>query len=103
MIFNFLKNLLFLMEKTLINTREENNDNSNNNNLNPLQINPFCDHFHHQINIMNQHVHPLNLKEPNQIPFPNELNPRHKHIGEDVDEFKHFRNIVAAFINYKVK
>ena len=64
--------------------------------------NPFTAHFHEKIHLLikpNNHIH---LKEPNQYPLPAELNPKHESLGQDLEELKHFRNVIAAFLNYKV-
>lgn len=66
--------------------------------------NPFNQHFHsQQANFpFNQKGEKKLLFEPNQIEFPKEIDPKHQGLVEDIAEFKHFRNIIATFLNYKV-
>lgn len=64
--------------------------------------NAFNLHFH---NMSHTHNIPLEKRivfEPNQIPFPETVDPRHQSLTEDIEEFKHFRNVIATFLNYKV-
>jgi len=72
----------------------------------PNYNNPFNLHFHATSNFPppqpNLHSEQRNLFEPNQIQFPEIIDPRHQGLTEDVEEFKHFRNIIASFLNYKV-
>lgn len=82
---------------------------SNNNNKesppqNPSQPynNAFNLHFHNITHMPNIPFEKRILFEPNQIPFPETVDPRHQSLTEDIEEFKHFRNVIAAFLNYKV-
>ena len=63
-------------------------------------------HFHTQTNLpFNPNMIPYEKNifiEPNQVEFPEKIDPRHEGLTEDIEEFKHFRNIIAAFLNYKV-
>lgn len=73
----------------------------------PHYHNPFSMHFHSKENInfnanTNQIFEKKLLIQPNEIQFPKEIDPRHQSLTEDVEEFKHFRNIIATFLNYKV-
>lgn len=84
---------------------QEKNEKTANTSL-PNYQNPFMMHFHAQTGFeFNPNSFPAEKKlviEPNQIEFPPEINPRHKSLTEDVEEFKHFRNVIASFLNYKV-
>ena len=65
--------------------------------------NPFNLHFHNVHNIPSIPFEKRIVFEPNQIPFPEIVDPRHQSLTEDLEEFKHFRNVIAAFLNYKVR
>ena len=64
--------------------------------------NAFNLHFHNMSHMHNIPSEKRIVLEPNQIPFPDIVDPRHQSLTEDIEEFKHFRNVIAAFLNYKV-
>lgn len=100
------------MENSTKEAMEKNEKASINNilgpNINPPHYhNPFSMHFHSQQNSnfntnANKIFEKKLLIQPNEIQFPSTIDPRHQSLTEDLDEFKHFRNIIAAFLNYKV-
>ena len=88
-------------------SENKNNENNQTNSTKDHHYqNPFNLHFHVPTTFpFNPDLIPLEKKiiiEPNQIKFPEKIDPRHQTLTEDIEEFKHFRNIIAAFLNYKV-
>jgi len=43
------------------------------------------------------------FEDPTQNLFEQKDYEKHKNLMEDPEEFQHFKNVVAAFFNYKVR